>query len=77
MRPEPFFSGPGIDRADQVRVDPLRLSELTGAGARQLVWSDGLPAVGEDGRLKWQPASATELFLGIQDGQLRYVKRTG
>lgn len=72
MRPEPFFSGPGIDRADQVRVDPLRLSELTGAGARQLVWSDGLPAVGEDGRLKWQPASATDLFLGIQDGQPRF-----
>ena len=72
MRPEPFFSGPGIDRADQVRVDPLRLAELTGAGARQLVWRDGLPAVGTDGRLEWQPASATELFLGIQDGQPRF-----
>ena len=72
MRPEPFFSGPGIDRADQVRVDPLRLAELTGPGARQLVWRDGLPAVGEDGRLEWQPASATDLFLGIQDGQPRF-----
>jgi NAD+ diphosphatase len=72
LRPEPFFSGPGIDRADQVRVDPLRLAELTGAGARQLVWRDGLPAVGEDGRLEWQPASATDLFLGIQDSQPRF-----
>lgn len=72
MRPEPFFSGPGIDRADQIRVDPLRLAELTGAGARQLVWRDGLPAVGADGRLEWQPASATDLFLGIQDGQPRF-----
>ena len=72
MRPEPFFSGPGIDRADQVRVDPNRLAELTGAGARQLIWLDGLPAVGEDGRLQWQPASATDLFLGIQDGQPRF-----
>jgi len=72
LRPEPFFSGPGIDRADQIRVDPLRLAELTGAGARQLVWRDGLPAVGEDGRLEWQPASATDLFLGIQDGQPRF-----
>ena len=72
MRPEPFFSGPGIDRADQVRVDPLRLAELTGAEARQLIWRDGLPAVGEDGRLEWQPASATDLFLGIQDGQPRF-----
>ena len=72
MRPEPFFSGPGIDRADQVRVDPLRLAELTGAEARQLIWRDGLPAVGEDGRLEWQLASATDLFLGIQDGQPRF-----
>jgi NAD+ diphosphatase len=72
LRPEPFFSGPGIDRADQVRVDPLRLAELTGAGARQLIWRDGLPAVGTDGRLEWQPASATDLFLGIQDGQPRF-----
>ena len=72
MQPEPFFSGPGIDRADQVRVDPLRLAELTGADARQLIWRDGLPAVGEDGRLEWQPASATDLFLGIQDGQPRF-----
>ena len=72
MRPEPFFSGPGIDRADQVRVDPLRLAELTGAGARQLIWRDGLPAVGTDGRLEWQAASATDLFLGIQDGQPRF-----
>ena len=72
MPPEPFFSGPGIDRADQVRVDPLRLAELTGADARQLIWRDGLPAVGEDGRLEWQPASATDLFLGIQDGQPRF-----
>ena len=72
MRPEPFFSGPGIDRADQVRVDPLRLAELTGAGARQLIWRDGLPAVGTDGRLEWQSASATDLFLGIQEGQPRF-----
>jgi len=72
LRPEPFFSGPGIDRADQIRVDPLRLAELTGAGARQLIWRDGLPAVGTDGRLEWQAASATDLFLGIQDGQPRF-----
>jgi NAD+ diphosphatase len=72
LRPEPFFSGPGIDRADQIRVDPLRLAELTGAGARQLIWRDGLPAIGTDGRLEWQAASATDLFLGIQDGQPRF-----
>ncbi len=36
LRPEPFFSGPGIDRADQVRVDPARLAEMLAGGARQL-----------------------------------------
>ena len=69
MQPEPFFSGPGIDRADQVRVDPERLAEIAGGeGGRQLLWRDGLPAIGDDGRLEWSPVSLPELFLGIQDG---------
>ena len=73
MPPEPFFSGPGIDRADQVRVDEARLAEIaSGEEVRQLVWRDGLPAVGEDGRLEWQAATSPELFLGIQDGQPRF-----
>lgn len=73
MRPEPFFSALGIDRADQVRVDPQRLAEITAAeGGRQLLWRDGLPAVGNDGRLEWQPVSAADLFLGVQDGQPRF-----
>ena len=66
MRPEPFFSGPGIDRADVLRADPSRVAELAQSGcARQLVWRDGLPAVGEDGRLEWQPVSEPALFLGL------------
>ena len=73
MPPEPFFSGPGIDRADQVRVDPVRLAEIAvSEGGRQLLWRDGLPAVGDDGRLEWSPVSAPELFLGIQDGCARF-----
>ncbi len=73
MPPEPFFSGPGIDRADQVRVDPERLAEITGSeGGRQLLWRDGLPAVGDDGRLEWSTVSAPELFLGMQDGGARF-----
>ena len=71
MRPEPFFSGPGIDRADQVRVDPAQLSALLDKGASQLVWRDGLPAIGTDGRLEWERATSPDLFLGIQDGQTR------
>lgn len=73
MRPEPFFSGPGIDRADQVRADEARLAELAaGKGARALVWRDGLPAVGADGSLEWQDNAPTDLFLGIQDGTARF-----
>ncbi|MCH8616398.1 NAD(+) diphosphatase [Sphingomonas sp. SM33] len=73
MRPEPFFSGTGIDRADQVRVDPARVSELTGSrDARQLVWREGLPAVGPDGRLEWQGLTSPDLFLGLQDGLARF-----
>ena len=73
MPPEPFFSGPGIDRADQVRVDAERLAEITSSdGGRQLLWCDGLPAVGDDGRLEWSPVSAPDLFLGIQDGDPRF-----
>ena len=73
MPPEPFFSGPGIDRADQVRVQPERVAELARSeGARQLVWSEGLPAVGEDGCLQWQPVTAPDLFLGLDHGQARF-----
>ncbi len=69
MPPEPFFSGPGIDRADLVRTQPERLAELVGApSSRQLVWKDGLPAIGEDGRLQWQPLAKPDLFLGIAEG---------
>ncbi len=73
MRPEPFFSGPGIDRADQVRVDQARLAEIaSGDDGLQLLWRDGLPAVGEDGRLEWKLATSSELFLGIKDGRPRF-----
>ena len=70
MRPEPFFSGPGIDRADQARALPERVAELArSTEALQLVWREGLPAVGPDGRLDWQPVTAPDLFLGIAKGR--------
>ena len=73
MPPEPFFSGPGIDRADQLRVDPAQVAELASSpGARQLAWREGLPAVGADGRLEWQLARSPDLFLGLQDGEPRF-----
>ena len=55
MRPEPFFSGPGLDRADQLRATPERISALaTRHDARELVWQDGIPAMDARGNLCWQ-----------------------
>jgi NAD+ diphosphatase len=73
LPPKPFFSGSGINRADQLRIDPERLAQIAGSeSGRQLLWRDGLPAVGDDGRLEWSPVSAPDLFLGIQDGEPRF-----
>src|SRR6187200_777728 len=73
LRPEPFFSGPGIDRADPVRGDEARLAEMVASeNGLQLLWREGLPAVGKNGRLEWQAVQSSDLFLGIQDSQLRF-----
>ena len=68
MRPEPFFSGAGIDRADQVRVDgPGLPKSKIGKMACSSAWRDGLPAIGAtDG---WNGSlRVVRFFLGIQDG---------
>ena len=70
MPPEPFFSGPGIDRADLLRAKPDELARLAaGVNARELVWDGGLPAVDGGGRLRWQRVSEPLLFLGL-DGDV-------
>ena len=70
LPPEPFFSGPGLDRADLLRSQPGRIAELAARpDARQLVWSEGLPALGADGRLTWEQVSEPALFLGL-DGEV-------
>jgi NAD+ diphosphatase len=69
LPPEPFFSGPGLDRADALRVDDRALQSLAASeGALQLQWSDGLPLLSDEGRLVWGEATRPELFLGL-DGQ--------
>ena len=66
MRPEPFFSGPGLDRADQLRATPERISALaTRHDARELVWQDGIPAMDARGNLCWQQVTDASLFLGF------------
>jgi NAD+ diphosphatase len=62
----PYFSGAGLDRADPLRADSNLLLELSGrADARQLVWRDGVPAIGSDGRLEWERVTEPALFLGL------------
>lgn len=72
MPPRPFFAGPGLDRADPLRADPDRIAQLADSlDARQLAWSNGLPAIA-DGRLQWQPVAQPSLFLGLADGAPRF-----
>ena len=67
---EPFFGGPGLDRADTLRADDAARAALAiGPEARELVWRDGLPAVREDGCLQWKPVETPDLFLG-RDGDI-------
>ena len=66
MPPEPFFAGPGLDRADSLRADPDQIRALAERDdARELVWEEGLPAIGDSGELQWRRASHPELFLGL------------
>lgn len=70
MRPEPFFCGPGLDRADALRTNVEAVAELAGrAEARCLVWRDGLPSITEDGVLEWSGEGGRDLFLGL-DGDV-------
>jgi len=70
---DPFFSGPGLDRADLLRARPDQLQELAASEeALELVWQDGLPALGPEGQLQWQPITTADLFLGLCDGKPRF-----
>ena len=73
MRPEPFFAGPGLDRADPLRADRARLDELAASpAALELIWTDGVPAIGADGALQWRQVTEPSLFLGLQDDAPRF-----
>jgi NAD+ diphosphatase len=67
LPPEPFFSGPGLDRADHLRVDPDAIRQLAShVLARQLIWENGAPAIGEFGQLRWETVTGSPpLFLGL------------
>jgi NAD+ diphosphatase len=69
LRPEPFFSGPGLDRADHLRANEDELRRLAERpDALELVWREGLPALNGESRLELRAAECTDLFLGLQNG---------
>ena len=41
--------------------------------ARQLAWQDGLPSIGDDGRLVWREVSKPDLFLGLCGDEPRFA----
>ena len=71
LPPDPFFGGPGLDRADALRADDAAIQALAEReDSRELVWRDGLPAVDSgSGRLEWKPIESPALFLGL-DGDI-------
>lgn len=69
LPPEPFFSGPGLDRADALRADEPALQAMaTHPDALELSWRDGLPELTPDGKLIWTQSTSPDLFLGL-DGE--------
>jgi NAD+ diphosphatase len=73
LRPDPFFSGPGLDRADALRSDKDGIEALASAdGALQLKWRDGLPELTPGGRLSWAAPSNPQLFLGFDRDSPRF-----
>lgn len=74
LRLEPFFSGPGLDRADPLRADADAIARLAEQPqARELVWEDGLPQIARDGGLVWRDVAAPDLFLGLEGGEPRFT----
>lgn len=73
LRPEPFFTGSGLDRADHLRGDESAIRAIAaGPGARQLKWLEGLPELNEEGRLAWTDVSDPALFLGFDGDSPRF-----
>ncbi|MGN6058580.1 MAG: NAD(+) diphosphatase [Sphingomicrobium sp.] len=73
MRPEVFFSGRGLDRADALRASPEKIADLAVRDdARELVWRDGIPAMDEHGALEWRKVAEPSLFLGLEGGAPRF-----
>ena len=75
MPPDPFFAGPGIDRADALRGKPEAIAALLASPqATALTWTGGAPALDASGKLVWTATKGDEpLFLGIDQGEPRFA----
>jgi NAD+ diphosphatase len=66
LPPEPFFGGPGLDRADALRADVAAMEAFAAhPEARELKWCDGFPELTPEGRLAWRSVESADLFLGL------------
>lgn len=74
MPTDPFFAGPGLDRADHLRARPEQIEALRAhPEAKALAWDSGAPSLNGDGGLHWQAAAGDEpLFLGFDEGRPRF-----
>src|SRR5207237_6058511 len=73
LPPDPFFSGPGLDRADALRADDSALAEMAARpDALELRWRDGLPDLTDSGKLSWGLPTSSELFLGLDGDAPRF-----
>lgn len=65
------FTGAGLDRADRLRLDEARLSELAASVEARLLRLAGLdPDLDDEGRLGWgeMPGAEEHIFLGLREG---------
>lgn len=75
MTYRPGFTGAHLDRADHLRLNPVRIAELRGGEHARLLRLDGLdPLLDGTGRLLWSPLPSTKveeelIFLGL-DGEV-------
>lgn len=65
---DPFFSGPGLDRADHLRARPDEIAALLQhPDAMALMWDNGAPCLDASGKLSWATVQGDEpLFLGFE-----------
>lgn len=77
--PKMAFVAPGLDRADHVRADPARLTEMQVRSDARLLVLDGLAPVLDSEALVWRTLSAQDVagelvFLGLENGAPRFAK---